>query len=59
LIRAGIFGLLRAVEKYAYKYSWRFSAYSSGWIRQSMREALAAQPRTEESAAEMVVADQD
>jgi len=56
LIREGIFGLLRAVEKYGYKYSWRFSANASWWIRQSMREALAAQPRKEENAAEMVVA---
>jgi len=42
LMRAGIFGLLRAVEKYEYRYSWSFSNYAAGSIRRSMRNALEA-----------------
>ena len=43
LIRAGIFGLIRAVGKFGYRREWRFSAYAACWIRKSIRDALAAQ----------------
>jgi RNA polymerase primary sigma factor len=42
LMRAGIFGLLRAVEKYEYRYSWSFSNYAACSIRRSLRHALEA-----------------
>ena len=45
LIRAGIFGLIHAVEKFRYRYEGRFSTYAACWIRQSIHGALATQPR--------------
>jgi RNA polymerase primary sigma factor len=45
LIRGGIFGLIRAVDKFGYRREWKFSAYAAGSIRQGVRDALAAQPR--------------
>ena len=42
MMRAGIFGLLRAVEKYEYRYSWSFSNYAACSIRRSLRQALEA-----------------
>jgi DNA-directed RNA polymerase sigma subunit (sigma70/sigma32) len=43
LIREGIFGLVRAVEKFGCRHEWRFSTYAACWIRQNIRDALAAQ----------------
>ena len=45
LIRGGILGLIRAVDKFGYRRAWRFSTYAAGSIRQGVRDALAAQPR--------------
>jgi RNA polymerase primary sigma factor len=45
LARHGVLGLLRAVKKFDYRHEWNFSTYAACWIRQSMRAALAAQPR--------------
>ena len=44
LIREGIFGLIRAVEKFGYRSEWKFSSYAACWIRQNIRSALAARP---------------
>lgn len=46
LINEGNIGLMRAVEKYDPAKGSKLSSYSSWWIRQSMRRALASQSRT-------------
>ncbi|HPP86431.1 MAG TPA: sigma-70 family RNA polymerase sigma factor, partial [bacterium] len=40
LINEGNMGLLSAIEKYDYKYGYKFSTYAGWWIRQSIRRAL-------------------
>ena len=45
LARHGVLGLLRAMKKFDYRHEWNFSTYAACWIRQSLRDALAAQPR--------------
>ena len=48
LIREGIFGLIRAVEKFERRREWKFSTYAACLIRQRILGALAARPRTGE-----------
>jgi DNA-directed RNA polymerase sigma subunit (sigma70/sigma32) len=43
LVREGIAGLIRAVEKFGNRLQWSFSTYAACWIRQNIRAALAAQ----------------
>lgn len=44
VLREGIFGLVRAVEKYDHRHASNFSTYASCSIRQRIRESLTAQP---------------
>ena len=46
LIQEGNLGLMKAVEKYDYRRGFRFSTYSSWWIRQGITRALADKART-------------
>lgn len=40
LIQEGVFGLVRAIEKFDLARGYKFSTYSHGWIRQSIQRAV-------------------
>lgn len=41
----GVFGLMRAIEKYDYTLGHKFSTYGTWWVRQSISRAIADQDR--------------
>lgn len=46
LIQEGNLGLIKAAEKYDYQKGYKFSTYSTWWIRQAMTRAIADYART-------------
>lgn len=46
LIQEGIFGLIRATEKFDWRRGFKFSTYATFWIRQSLQRAIDNKSRT-------------
>src|SRR5256885_7126431 len=46
LIQEGIFGLIRATEKFAWRKGYKLSTYATFWIRQAIQRGIANRART-------------
>lgn len=45
LIQEGVFGLMKAISKFDYKFGNKFSTYATWWIRQAITRSIADQSR--------------